>query len=361
MYQKGNVPRRGEQSELYNHMYTRKGFFGPYATLYKTRNPGEPIRRDKGLGPCAIDLDQTRPSDLERPDGLPMALFSNGDVTVSVSRRREAMPFCWRNVDGDELFFLHRGAARFETELGALNAETGDFVYLPRNIVYRVIPQSDDAVHIVVETQSWLEPADRYHREHGETSSGLDMSQIVVPEPGDNVGPPRSEYEVRVKIEGEVYSAFFDYDPVGVTAGWSGDPIVFKLSAWDCPCAYIPSTPPTGSVFISDGMGCIVGVRGSIHSARGDGGPPPHTNDYDELWFLHSTESPERARQLGHLRWEPQGDTQPGARRSSGNGPRPGPDGKSLNLNIDVRNRLRLTREAQAYVADLRPAVAATA
>lgn len=66
----------------------------------------------RGLGPCAIDLAETRPSDLERPEGLPMPLLSNGGVTVSVSRRREPMPFCWRNVDGDELFFLHRGARR---------------------------------------------------------------------------------------------------------------------------------------------------------------------------------------------------------------------------------------------------------
>ena len=361
MYRKGNVPRRGEQSELFTHMYTRKGFFGAYASLYKTRNPGEPIRQDRGLSPCLVDLEQTRPSDMERADGLPMPLLSNGEVTVSVSRRRDAMPFCWRNVDADELFFVHRGACRFETELGVLDAEPGDFVYLPRDIVYRAIPRSDDVVHVVLETQTFLEPADRYHREHGETSSGLDLSQIVVPEPGETLGPPRSEYEVRVKVGGELYSAFYDYDPVGVTAGWAGDPVVFKLSAWDIPCAYIPSTPPTGSVFVTDGMDCVVGVRGSMPSVRGGGGPPAHTNDYDEIWFLHSTESPERARQLGHLRWEPQGATQPGARRSSGDGPRPTPDMKSLNLNIDVRHRLRLTNEAEAYAADLRPAVGARA
>src|SRR5438093_706285 len=189
MYRIGNVPRRrGEESELFMHSWTRKGFFGPYANLYKTHNPGEPIRWDPRLGPSSIDFAEMRPSDLERADGTPLPVLTNGDVTVSVSRRRAPMPYCWRNVDGDELYFIHRGACRFETEMGVIEADPGDFVYLPRNMVYRAIPHSEDTIHLVLETKSMLEPADKYHRDHGETSSGLDMSLIVVPEPGDSAG-----------------------------------------------------------------------------------------------------------------------------------------------------------------------------
>lgn len=360
MYRQGNVPRRGEDTELYVHSYTRKGFFGPYANLYKTRNPGEPIRWDLRLGPCAIEVERAKTGDLERPDGLPMPVLTNGDVTVLVSRRNTAMPFCWRNADGDELYFIHRGPARFETELGSLSAEPGDFIYLPRNIVYRVIPQAEDVVHLILETQSMLEPAERYHREHGETSAGLDMTLIVVPEPGENGHGARDEHEVRVKVGGEIYSAFFDYDPVGVTAGWAGDPVVFKLSAWDVPCAHLPSTPPTASVFMTDGPEAVVTVHTPM-PMPGRGGPPAHTNDYDEIWFQHAAGSPERAARVGLLRWDPQGVTQPGFRRTGGEGPRREPDTRTLNLNIDVRHRLRVTKEAEPYVAESRTTVAAMA
>ncbi|HEY7061196.1 MAG TPA: homogentisate 1,2-dioxygenase [Chloroflexota bacterium] len=365
MYRKGNVPRRGEETELFAHSYTRKGFFGPYATLYKTRNPGEPTRRDRALSPLAIDLNETRPSDMDRADGRPMRLFANDELTVHVSRRREAMPYCWRNADGDELYFIHQGPARFETELGALEAVIGDFVYLPRNVVYRVIPRTEDALHLILETQTWLEPADRYHRDHGETTSGLDLSLIEVPEPEDNEGPPRSEYEVRVKIEDQIYSSTFDYDPVGVTVGWSGDPVVFKLNVWDVPSASLPSTPPTAAVFIADGMGCVVTAHSPLMQAGGRrGGPPAHTNDYDELWFLHTAgSSRERAGQVGKLRWEPQGDTQPGFRRPSGDAPRGAPDHSAphMQVNIDVRHRLHVCQEAEAYAEELRRPAAARA
>src|SRR5205085_2080371 len=189
-------------------------------------------------------------------------------------------------------------------------------------VVYRVIPRSEDTVHLIIETRSMLEIAERYHRDHGETNAGLDLSLIVVPEPGETTIAPQDEYEVRLKLDDEFYSMYFDYDPVGVTAGWAGDPIVFKLSGWDVPCASLPSTPPTAAVFITEGSEAVVTVHtpNRLINGRG-GGPPAHTNDYDEIWFLHSPSPEARGGRFGLLRWEPQGLTQPGFRRTSGDGP----------------------------------------
>jgi hypothetical protein len=147
---------------------------------------------------------------------------------------------------------------------------------------------------------------------------------------------------------------FFDYDPVGVTAGWAGDPIVFKLSGWDVPAARLPSTPPTAAIFMTDGSEAVVTVhtpRGGLLTTRG-GGPPAHTNDYDELWFMHVPESAPESSNFGQLRWDPQGLTQAGARRrgSASGAPARPPDMPMLNVNVDVRKRMRLTREAEALI-----------
>src|SRR5262249_737400 len=127
--------------------------------------------------------------------------------------------------------------------------------------------------------------------------------------------------------------------------------------------AHLPSTPPTSAVFIADGMGCVVTVHSPMMLVGGrGGGPPAHTNDYDELWFLHSAGSSlERAGQLGKLRWEPHGDTQPRFRRRYAKGAPGGADRQTpwLNVNIDVRHRLHVCQEAEAYTEELRRAVAA--
>jgi homogentisate 1,2-dioxygenase len=347
VYQRGYVPKPQEAAELYEQSYTRKGFFGPYARLYKTRNLGSPIRADKELGPYHLDLKLMQPSDLARADGVPAPLLVSASCALSVSRRARPMPFLWRNADADELHFVHRGGCRFETEFGHLGAAAGDFVYLPRNVVYRVAPTSDDLIDVILETRGLLEPADRYHRQHGMTSSGMDMSRIVVPEPAAAQGASAGEYEVKTKVEGRFYSAVYDHDPVGVTVGWVGDPIVFKLSAWDVPAARSPFSPPTSTAFMTpDEQDCIVAVR---RPTGRPGGPPGHTNDWDELWFLHAASAPAYAGNVGVLRWDPQGATQPGARYTF---PRHDADPDHLNLDIDVKDRLRLTDEAQVAVLD---------
>ncbi len=361
MFKKGNAPGRNAESELTVHSFTRKGFFGPYATIYKTRNPGQPIRWDRGVGPEAIAVERAVTGDSQTPGGLPMPALTNGDVTVSVSRRREPMPYCWRNADADELYFIHKGPARFETEMGWIDAVPGDFVYLSRNMIYRVVPRSADTLHLIVETKHLLEPADRYHREHGETHAGLDLTQIVVPEPGESITPRQAEYEVRTKIEGELYTSVYDYDPVGVTVGWAGDPIAFKLSAWDVPSASLPSTPPTSAVFVTEDWDCVVTVHTPMALPGHRAGPPAHTNDYDEIWFLHTSGRPEQADRVGLLRWEPQGATQPGFVRRNANAQAAGgpPQGPTLNVNVDVHRRLHVTKEAEAYLIDQRPAISA--
>jgi len=354
MYQRGRVPRRHEDTDLAVHSWTRRGFFGDYATIYKTRNPGNALHWDAGLGPVAIDVNKTRPSDAERADGLPLPLVTNGDITVSVSKRSETAPYCWRNADADELYFIDHGRCRFETELGRLEAGVSDMVYLPRNMVYRLVPLADDNQFLILETKPFLETAEQYHRDHGETSSGLDMSLIEVPEPWENTNPSQSTYEVRTKVGGELLSATFDFDPVGVTVGWSGDPLVFRLSAWDVPCAGLPSTPPTAAVFMTDNKEAVVTVHTPRRGPDGGGGPPAHTNDWDELWFLHSAEPGAASGPLGMLRWEPQGATQPGfkfPRRSNGSGPPPAAV-PVVNFNIDVHYRLHITAEARPYVVD---------
>jgi homogentisate 1,2-dioxygenase len=160
MFRRGRLPGRGEETELEVHSWTRRGFFGSYATLYKTRNPGDAVRYESGLGPAWVDCATLEPSDATRADGSPLPIMTNGEVTVSVSKRAAAMPFCWRNADADELYFIDRGHCLFETELGRLSAEPGDLVFLPRNVVYRTVPQGDEQRHLILETRPLLESAE---------------------------------------------------------------------------------------------------------------------------------------------------------------------------------------------------------
>lgn len=82
----------------------RRGFYGKSAHLYHGYLPTGWIRFEGKLRPHCFDLNQLKPSNLADPEGLPM-------------------PFYFRNADGDELYFVHRGRGKIETDFGPLDTK----------------------------------------------------------------------------------------------------------------------------------------------------------------------------------------------------------------------------------------------
>jgi homogentisate 1,2-dioxygenase len=83
---------------------------------------------------------------------VPRTLPANEDVSIAVSRRRREMPYCYRDIDGDLLYFVHRGSGLFATEFGPLRYEPGDYVLLPKATTFRLLPDNSDGLFLVVES-----------------------------------------------------------------------------------------------------------------------------------------------------------------------------------------------------------------
>src|SRR5437763_6068519 len=92
---------------------SRQGFAGPVAMLYRTDGPNEVVRFEGDYRPRQVDSADVVAPDATDPRGGWQTLLSNDDVAVAVSRRREAMPCCYRDMEGDLLYFVHRGHGVF--------------------------------------------------------------------------------------------------------------------------------------------------------------------------------------------------------------------------------------------------------
>jgi len=77
-------------------------------------------------------------------------LLSNDEVSIAISCRGQAMPYCYRDMDGDLLYFVHRGTGVFATEFGPLRYEPGDYVLLPKGVTFRLMPETADSRLLVV-------------------------------------------------------------------------------------------------------------------------------------------------------------------------------------------------------------------
>ncbi|MDQ6664053.1 MAG: homogentisate 1,2-dioxygenase [Acidobacteriota bacterium] len=265
----------------------RKGFYGKSAHLYHTHPPTGWIRFEGKLRPHCFDLNLLTPSDQTDPWGAPAAFLGNSDVTLSVSRRAEAMPFYFRNADGDELIFVHRGNGTIETDFGPLPFEPGDYINVPRAVTYRILPETRDTFFLIVQSKTEFEPPEKgLIGQHALYDPGV----IVTPEPRPSTEPDR-EWEVRIKVEDEYSKVFYPFNPIDVV-GWKGDLTVWKLNLRDIrPImshrAHLP--PSAHTTFVTEGaVVCSFLPRPLEQDEQALRVPFFHRNtDFDEFIFYH--------------------------------------------------------------------------
>jgi homogentisate 1,2-dioxygenase len=246
------------------------------------------------------------PSDLTDPRGMPDVMLSNADVSVAISRRTLAMPYAYRNTDGDLLYFVHKGTGQFATEFGHIVYEPGDYVLIPKGITFSVMPDPGDSLMLVVES-----PAPLSLTEHQQVGRHMpvDPTVLVLPELHDRDWPRRDEWELRVKHRGEHSSIFYRNNPLA-SVGWKGDLFPYKLNIRDIiPISSdrIHLAPSAWATFEANGFMVVTFVpQMAVSDLNAEELPSYHRNvDYDESVFVH--DGALGARRPGTLSHVPQG------------------------------------------------------
>jgi homogentisate 1,2-dioxygenase len=279
----------------YEMEYGREGFFGEATHLYTKEMPSAWKRIEGPLRPIAMDCRTIETSDLTDPNGTPallmqsMAACARRSLSIYLTRRREAMPFLYRTVDGDELYFFHRGVGVIETEFGILPYRPGDYVIIPKGCIYRLVPESKDTLAIISESRTAFGIPDR-----GILGSHALFDPGVIQYPDfdqKRSGLNGGEVELQVKRTGIRSKLFFDYNPIENVVGYKGTVLPSKLNVRDFRpvCSMRYHVPPTaGATFSSSEV--FVGtfaprLLGDDEVLRL---PYYHRNiDYDEVIFYH--------------------------------------------------------------------------
>jgi homogentisate 1,2-dioxygenase len=271
----------------YEEEHGRKGFYGKSAHLYHLHPPTGWVRFEGKLRPHCFDLNLLQPSDGTDACGSPVAFLGNNDVEIHVSRRSAPMPFYFRNADGDQLLFVHRGEGVLETDFGPLTFEKGDYIVIPRAVTHRLVPRTRDNFFLIVQSKTEFDQPDRgLVGQH----ALYDPAAITTPEP-EPVADGAGEYEVRIKADDEFSKVFYPFNPLDVV-GWKGDLTVWKINMRDIrpimsPRAHLP--PSAHTSFVTGGaVVCSFLPRPLEEDADALKVPFFHRNtDYDEFIFYH--------------------------------------------------------------------------
>lgn len=284
----GPAPRRihRDVGHLKDDELGRYGFFGRTAHLYRRNDPTR-YRTEGDLRFVDTDTFGLHPSDEADPAGEPLLMFHNQDCRILLSRRQAPMPHLVRNVDGDELWFIHAGSGELETEFGRLRYRPGDYVYLPKGATYRQVP--DEQTHALI-----IEAVEEFRAPKGGLLGRFfpfDSSLVTTPQAEAFEGDGRDEYEVRLRTREGRTSLFYPFHPLDAEA-WKGDnvPFVFNIEDYDVINSDTVHLPPTVHLFM-EATGVYV-LNFLPRPAEGPRGveriPWYHRNaDYDEVAFYH--------------------------------------------------------------------------
>jgi homogentisate 1,2-dioxygenase len=290
---------------------SRKGFLGPVAMLYRTDGPNEVVRVEGEYRSRQADSADVVAPDRDDPRGGWLTLLANDECAVAVSRRTQAMPFCYRDMVGDLLYFVHRGRGVFATEFGPIPYEPGDYVLLPKATTFRLMPEPGDSLFLVVESPEPIRPSE--HENVGRHTP-FDPTTLTVPDVVDYGFPAQSEYEVRIRhgrLQGGGHSAvFYKNDPLKVV-GWKGDLFPFKLNVRDIRPIMsdrIHLAPSSWATFETPGFAILSFVpQIAVSDLEAEELPSYHRNiDMDEFMLVHADEDQD-GRRPGQLMHTPQG------------------------------------------------------
>ncbi len=293
--------------ELREEHLSRHGFQGPVAMIYRTDGPNEVLRVEGDYRSRAVDSADVVSSDATDPRGDWQVMLANEDVAVAISRRRQAMPYRYRDMAGDLLYFVHRGTGTVATEFGPIAYEPGDYIHLPKGTTFRQMPDDRDHVLLVVETPG---PIGMAEHENVGRHTPIDPTMLEVPDVADYGWPAEREYEVRLRHEGGHSSIFYKNDPLKV-AGWKGDLFPFKLNIR----AILPImsdrihlAPSSWATFEAPGVAILSFVpQVAVSDLNAEELPSYHRNiDMDEVMLNHADDDPS-GRRPGLFRHTPQG------------------------------------------------------
>jgi homogentisate 1,2-dioxygenase len=276
--------------ETYEREVSKEGFFGPAAFLYHRRPPTGWTSFEGPLRPRAFDLNRLNEA-APSPWAAPVVLH-NAACEMRFWKLAGPMPALARNADGDQLLFVHAGRGDLHCDYGHIAYEAGDYIYLPRGTMWRLIPAEPTAVLTIQATNSHFTLPDKGLLGGHALFDPAMLDTPVMDEAFAAHQAQEGEFPVEIKKRGQVSVATYPYNPLDAV-GWHGElaPVRLNVRHIRPVMSHRYHLPPSvHTTFVSDRfVVCTFTPRPFETDPGAIKVPFFHNNDdYDEVLFYHA-------------------------------------------------------------------------
>lgn len=254
---------RRPDGELYaEELFSTEGFSNSYSLLYHHYPPTAIIKVDKPttLKPeLAGDMEMLHRSfksfDVAPEDDFldsRVILLTNSDVQICMAKPRKSMKdYFYKNGDSDEVIFVHHGSGTCRTNYGQLKFKYGDYIVIPRGVIYQMEFDSEDNKLLIIESHSPVLYPKRYTSKTGQLLEHSPFCERDIKQP-ENLETiiEEGEFLIKTKKEDKLYPYTYKYHPFCLI-GWDGFhyPFIFSIHDFEPITGRIHLPPPIHQTF----------------------------------------------------------------------------------------------------------------
>ena len=326
----GNFPqKRHTQFEkpngglYYEQLFGTEGFHGNSSLLYHVHRPTQvkEIKASYSVEP-KIAIDKNIKSLLFKGFELKpeadfldsrKAMLVNKDCTIGLAAPQQSLTeYFYKNADADELIFVHKGSGKLRTMLGNINFEYGDYLIIPRGVIYQIQFNTAENRLFYVESFAPFYTPKRYKNQSGQHLEHSPFCERDFKLPTElETHDEKGDFTIKIKKEGMMHEVVYATHPFDVV-GWDGYnfPYGFSIHNFEPITGRVHQPPPVHQTFeTSTFVVCSFCPRLYDYHPKAIPAPYNHSNiDSDEvLYYVDGDFMSRNNIEQGHITLHPKG------------------------------------------------------
>ncbi len=265
----GNIPhkrhiqfRKPNGDLYYEQLFGTVGFDGMSTNSYHEQRPTQvkEIRKQYSVAPKIAKSNNIQSYKLRGFDIAPQDDFlesrkivlTNSDCHIVLAApRKSTTDYFYKNTDSDEVIFIHQGTGKLRTMLGNLDFKYGDYLVIPRGMIYKIDFDTEDNRLFIVESHAPVYTPKQYRNWFGQLLEHSPFCERDIRRPEElETYNETGDFVIKVKKKDEIFEMVYASHPFDVI-GYDGFnyPYAFSIHDFEPITGRIHLPPPIHQTF----------------------------------------------------------------------------------------------------------------
>ena len=326
----GNIPHkrhtifRKPNGDLYHEqLFGTIGFDGMYTNSYHEHRPTQikKIGKQYSVAPKIAKENSIQSYKLRGFQVAPendylesrKIVLTNSDCNIILAAPKKSQEdYFYKNTDADEVIFIHKGSGTLRTHLGNLKFAYGDYLVVPRGMIYKIEFDTEDNRLFIVESYLPIYTPKSYRNWFGQLLEHSPFCERDIRWPSDlETHDEKGEFLIKIKKQNDIFDVTYATHPFDVV-GYDGFnyPYAFSIHDFEPITGRIHQPPPVHLTFETSAF-VICSFVPRLYDYHPESIPAPynHSNiDSDEvLYYVDGDFMSRNDIEPGHITLHPTG------------------------------------------------------